>query len=394
MRIRDVETYVLRAELEEPFGSSQRWVKARSAVLVRVVADDGRCGWGEAYGPRIPEAVSVLVQTAIKPLIVDEDSEGIELLWQRMYGALRDSGQKGVAVAAISAVDIALWDLNARALEIPGYRLLGGPVRTRIDAYATGLYFPQGGDPVAAAVEEASRYAREGFRLIKLKGGLDDEVDIARIRAVQDAVGPNVAVALDVNHSLHPSAAIALGRKLEELGVRWFEEPVQPEDHEGYARVRAALDIPVAGGEAEYTSYGFRELVSHGCLDILQPDICSTGGFTEARRVAAIAHAWGLRCFPHVWGTPVALAAAAHFLAALPDPVVSLRPEPVWLEIDRSTNPLRDEIAQLPFRLADGTAELSGSPGLGVVINEQALQRFLVPEYSYFAHAPRPRGAA
>jgi D-galactarolactone cycloisomerase len=394
MRIRDVETYVLRAELEEPFGSSQRWVKARSAVLVRVVADDGRCGWGEAYGPRIPEAVSVLVQTAIKPLIVDEDSEGIELLWQRMYGALRDSGQKGVAVAAISAVDIALWDLNARALEIPVYRLLGGPVRTRIDAYATGLYFPQGGDPVAAAVEEASRYAREGFRLIKLKGGLDDEVDIARIRAVQDAVGPNVAVALDVNHSLHPSAAIALGRKLEELGVRWFEEPVQPEDHEGYARVRAALDIPVAGGEAEYTSYGFRELVSHGCLDILQPDICSTGGFTEARRVAAIAHAWGLRCFPHVWGTPVALAAAAHFLAALPDPVVSLRPEPVWLEIDRSTNPLRDEIAQLPFRLADGTAELSGSPGLGVVINEQALQRFLVPEYSYFAHAPRPRGAA
>jgi D-galactarolactone cycloisomerase len=394
MRIRDVETYVLRAELEEPFGSSQRWVKARSAVLVRVVADDGRCGWGEAYGPRIPEAVSVLVQTAIKPLIVDEDSEGIELLWQRMYGALRDSGQKGVAVAAISAVDIALWDLNARALEIPVYRLLGGPVRTRIDAYATGLYFPQGGDPVAAAVEEASRYAREGFRLIKLKVGLDDEVDIARIRAVQDAVGPNVAVALDVNHSLHPSAAIALGRKLEELGVRWFEEPVQPEDHEGYARVRAALDIPVAGGEAEYTSYGFRELVSHGCLDILQPDICSTGGFTEARRVAAIAHAWGLRCFPHVWGTPVALAAAAHFLAALPDPVVSLRPEPVWLEIDRSTNPLRDEIAQLPFRLADGTAELSGSPGLGVVINEQALQRFLVPEYSYFAHAPRPRGAA
>src|SRR5690242_13327487 len=180
MRIQDVYTYVLRAELREPFGSSQRWVEGRSAVLVRVVTDDGRSGWGEAYGPRIPEAVSVLIQTAIKPLIVNEESDRIEYLWQRMYGALRDSGQKGVAVSAISAVDIALWDLNARELQVPVYRLLGGPVRTRIDAYATGLYFPRQGDPVAAAVEEASSYAREGFRLIKLKGGLDSALDIAR----------------------------------------------------------------------------------------------------------------------------------------------------------------------------------------------------------------------
>jgi D-galactarolactone cycloisomerase len=395
MRIHDVETYVLRAKLDRPFGSSQRWVEGRSASLVRIVTESGHSGWGEAYGPRIPEAVSVLIQTALKPLIVEQDATRIEYLWHRMYSALRDSGQKGIAVAAISAIDVALWDLNARALGVPLHRLLGGPVRTKLNTYATGLYLPSSGDPVAAAVEEAAQYAEAGFRLIKLKGGLDGELDLARIRAVRDAVGNDVKIAFDVNHSLHPSAAIALGRQLETLDFCWFEEPVQPEDYDGYARIRAALDIPLAGGEAEYTSYGFRELVTRGCLDILQPDICSTGGFTEGRRVAALAHAWGLRCFPHVWGTSVALAAAAHFLAALPDPVASLDPEPVWLEFDQSTNPLRDQLAPLPFRLVDGLAELTEAPGLGVTIDPEALDRFLVPEYSYTAPSRRTeRGTA
>lgn len=383
MKIVAVESFVLRAPLDAHFGSSQRWVESRSAMLVRIVAESGEVGWGEAYGPRVAETTSVAVQTALRPLLIGEDPRRIAFLQQRLYSAVRDSGQKGAMVAAISAVDVALWDLLGHVLGQPVYQLLGGAVRTSFPAYATGLYYPREGDAVDAAVAEASRYAEDGFRVIKLKGGLDIDLDLARLRAVRRAVGDDVGLAFDVNHALDVSTAIHYGRALEQEGALWFEEPVQPEDYAGYARVRAALGIAIAGGEAEYACFGFRELISRGCVDIAQPDVCSAGGLTEAQRIGALAHAWGIRCVPHVWGSVVALAAAAHFIAALPDPVASLAPPSPLLELDRSPSPLRDGLAPLPFDLHDGTLTLRGEPGLGVELDWASLTPFMVREFSF-----------
>ncbi len=371
MKIGAVDTFILRHDLTEAFGYSQAWYHARTAMLVRVTADDGTVGWGEAYGP--PEPSAAIVRHLLAPLVVGADPFDTLPLWERMYARTRDHGQKGVVLHAISAMDIALWDLKGKALGVSISRLLGGRFRERVQAYATGLYFRPREAFDTDLIEEARSYVAAGFQAVKLKVGYTPEVDIRHAHAIREAIGPDVQLMVDANHAYDAATAIRLGREFERLNIRWFEEPVIPEDIEAYVEVSRALDMPVAGGEAEFTRFGFKRLLTERAVDIVQPDLTATGGFTECQRIAALASAWGVRYLPHVWGSAIGLSASLQLVAALPPATVSLFPlEPIF-EFDQTPNLFRDELATAPIRPVAGWVDIPDRPGLGIEVDERLL---------------------
>jgi D-galactarolactone cycloisomerase len=245
-----------------------------------------------------------------------------------------------------------------------------------VQAYATGLYFRQREDFTADLVEEARSHVAAGFRAIKLKVGYTPEADIRHARAVRAAIGPDVHLMVDANHAYDAATALRFGREFERLDVRWFEEPVIPEDLDGYAALSRALDLPIAGGEAEWTRYGFRRLFEARGVDIAQPDLTAAGGFTECQRIAALASAYGIRYLPHVWGSAVGLAAALQFTAALPPATASLFPLEPLFEFDRTPNRFRDELATAPIRAEGGWMAIPDRPGLGIEVDETILGRY------------------
>lgn len=375
MKITDVRTYLLEAKLTEPFAYSQAWYERRGAMLVEVVGEDGNSGWGEAFGPA---RLTAAVVQHYRPLLIGADMLATEAIWQALYNMLRDHGQKGLPIEALSAVDIALWDLKGRHLGLPIHRLMGGPLRTRVQAYATGFYRKRGGDPMEYLVAEAHERVTEGFTGLKLKLGFGLNHDIRLCRTIRDAVGSQVAIMIDANHAYDATGAIRLGRSIQELDITWFEEPVPPEDLAGYRDVRAALDIPVAGGEAEFTRWGFRQLVVERTMDILQPDVCAAGGISECKKIADMANAFGVRVNPHVWGTGIGLAASLQLIAVLPHNPPGLFPLEPLLEFDCSEHPIRMAVLQTPIVQQDGWVEVPQGPGLGIEIDRAALHRFRI----------------
>jgi D-galactarolactone cycloisomerase len=374
MKIVDVRTHVLEAKLSQPFAYSRAWYDTRTAMLVEIETDDGLVGWGECYGPaRITAAV---VKTAA-PWLVGEDPLRTDVLWREIYARLRDHGQKGVVIEGLSGIDIALWDIKGKHFGVPVHRLLGGPVRTHVAAYATGLYRRRSGDPLRYLAEEAAGYVAEGFKAVKLKVGFGVEEDVAVTRAVRAAIGADVGLMVDANHAYDATAAIHLGRRISGYDIGWFEEPVPPEDLDGYRAVKAALSIPIAGGECEYTRFGFRDVLVSRCMDIIQPDICAAGGLSECKKIADMAEAFGIRCNPHVWGTGVALAASLQLLSVVPPHTpTSLTPIEPMLEFDRTEHPIRQAILTQPIEHRDGMVRVPDGPGLGIEIDRDALGRF------------------
>lgn len=376
MKIASVETFALRCRLPEPFGYSQAWYDARTALLVRITTSDGQIGWGEAFGP--PEPNAAIVRHVLAPLIIGEDSAATAPLWERMYGRTRDYGQKGLVLHAISAVDIALWDLKGKALGVPVSALLGGRFRDRVRAYATGLYFRPRSAFVDELVHEATGHVAAGFHAMKLKVGYTPEQDIVHARAVREAIGPNVQLMVDANHAYDAVTAIQLGREFEQIGVQWFEEPVIPEDIEAYVEVSRALDLPIAGGEAEFSRFGFKRLLSERAVDIVQPDLTIAGGFTECQRIATLANTWGIRYVPHVWGSAVGLAASLQFIASMPPATQSLIPLEPILEFDRTPNVFRDALTNGRPELNDGWVTIPDAPGLGIELREEVVREYMI----------------
>ncbi len=372
MKIVEVRTHVLEAPLSQPFAYARAWYATRTASIVEIVTDEGLTGWGECYGPARLTAAAV---ESFRPLLIGADPLRNDWLWQEIYARFRDHGQKGVVIEGLSGVDIALWDLKGKFFNAPVHRLMGGPIRTEVEAYATGLYRREAGDPEAYLCEEALDYVGQGFRAVKLKVGFGVDEDARITRALRRAIGPDVRLMIDANHAYDAIAAIRLGRMVEDLDIGWFEEPVPPEDLAGYRAVREALSIPVAGGECEFTRYGFREVLVSRSIDILQPDTCAAGGLSECKKIADMATAFGVRYVPHVWGTGIALAAALQLLAVLPHSPSSLNPIEPMLEFDRTEHPIRQAILTRPIEHRDGIVRVPDGPGLGIEIDRDALER-------------------
>jgi D-galactarolactone cycloisomerase len=194
---------------------------------------------------------------------------------------------------------------------------------------------------------------------------------------VRAAIGRDVALMVDANHAYDAVAAIRLGRMIEELDIGWFEEPVLPEDIAGYRAVKAAITIPVAGGECEFTRFGFRDLLASRAIDIVQPDTCAAGGLSECKKIADMAEAFSVRYNPHVWGTGIALAASLQLLAVLPSHTpTSLAPVEPMLEFDRTEHPIRQSILVTPIEHIGGVVRVPEGPGLGIEVDRKALARF------------------
>jgi D-galactarolactone cycloisomerase len=374
MIITGVRTHILKASLSQPFAYSRAWYDTRTAMVVEIETDQGVVGWGECYGPA---QITAAVVQSVAPWLIGQDPMRTEFLWQMIYTRLRDHGQKGVVVQGLSGIDIALWDIKGKHFGVPVHRLLGGALRTKVQAYATGLYRRKSGDPEKYLAEEAAGYAAEGFKAVKLKVGFGVDEDAAMTRAVRAAIGRGVVLMVDANHAYDAVAAIRLGRLIEEHDIGWFEEPVPPEDAAGYRAVKAAISIPIAGGECEFTRFGFRDLLVARALDIVQPDTCAAGGLSECKKIADMAEAFGVRYNPHVWGTGIAIAASLQLLAVLPSHTPpSLAPLEPMLEFDRTEHPIRQALLVTPIEHVGGIVSVPDGPGLGIEIDRDALARF------------------
>jgi D-galactarolactone cycloisomerase len=384
MKITEIRTYSLDAPLKQIFGFSQFEYSRRAAMLVEILTDAGIRGWGEAYGPARPAASAVA--DFLAPLLIGRDPRDTESLWHLLFARSIDYGQKGLILAAISALDIACWDIKARAAGLPLYRLLGAAETASIPCYATGFYFG-GEEPLERKFErEAALYLELGFRAVKMKVGLGVERDAPLVGAVRNALGPNVRLMMDANHAYDPAAAIALARRVEQHDIFWFEEPVSPLDIDGYLAVKRSTSISLAGGECEYTRFGFEPLLRRRAVDFAQPDLCACGGLSEGLKIAALASVHNVHVTPHAWGSSVGQAAALHFYAARPRHPGSLTAEDKMIECDQTENPFRTAIVHEPIRFDRGEWFLPTGPGLGVEIDAAALDRYTISRSTTPSH--------
>ena len=300
MKITDVTTtYVYVPHLSAIKDATIRHpTPGRGQCFVHIQTDEGLEGLGVGNGGR---ASQVLINESLKPILIGQDPLYIEKLWDDMFWRVRGVGRKGLAFGAISAVDTALWDLKAKYFSVPLYKLLG-PYTDTVPIYGSGGWTHFSIDELVA---EQTGYVERGMKSVKMKVGKDfgksEKEDIERLAAVRDAVGDDVEILIDANNGYYAKQAIRMARAFEPYRVGWFEEPVLADDIEGLAAVAAAIDIPVATGEHEYTKFGFRELIARGGADIVQPDIGRVGGVTEWMKVASLAHAFNLPVAPHAF---------------------------------------------------------------------------------------------
>ena len=375
-------TRVRAIPLSSPIPPERQWrsdygvmVKTDN-VIVAVETEEGISGIGAAHGG--PEAVKAIVEHELQPALVGEDPTDIERLWERMYNASRSQpsldrgysmpghGRRGETLCAIAGVDIALWDIWGRVLGQPVYKLLGAS-RNRVRAYASG-----GWAPGEEAEQELGGYAAKGFSAVKMRAegrdGFSVQKAIRRIAAARRGIAPDVELMVDAHGSLDVSTAIRLARRMEEHDISWFEEPVSPDNHPGLAEVRLATSVPIATGERESTRFDFLSLLEKRAVDIVQPDIAIAGGFTEVRRIASLASAYGVRFAPHVWSSGVLFAASIHMAMSAPNCHI--------FEVSQGSIPLIYEVFEEPFDIRDGYVYASDRPGLGFTLRDDVEKRF------------------
>lgn len=388
MKIVDVRTIPLSYRCEKPYMSAAGVQAARSAVVVEVEADNGLVGIGEAGsagGPLV--STQVVVEQELKPLLVGEDPLLIERLWQKMFLRTRQHGRRGIVMHAISGIDIALWDLAGKVAKLPVYRLLGA-YRDKVEAYASGGFY-QEGKGVSAIAEEAGNYRAQGYRAMKMKIGRNPSTqtnmremlanhemclvsldeDLARVEAVRQALGRDAKLMVDINCAWSPALAIQMGQAMAPYQLYWIEEPVATDDIRGSAEVARALGTAIAGYETEVGLYGFRELITQGAVDVIQPDIGWAGGFTECRRIAAFAQAYNLMVAPHAFSSALTLVASMHLLASIPNGLM--------LEFDQNPNALRQDLLKEPIATdGQGFVTLPERPGLGVELEPATVEKY------------------
>lgn len=366
-KVRAIEAIPLRYPLAESYGSARGIVAARETTLVRLETTDGAVGWGESFGPS--SAVVPLVGEIADTLVgteLDAPAPIASVLLQRHYhrGA-------GLYAAAVSGVEISLWDALGRTLGVPVATLLGGRAREHVTPYASAGYVTA--DPDLGLFRAALEQAATGLPGAKIKCGLGAAKDVERAAVAREVLGDGRSLMIDFNGNYTADQAHASARALAELKPAWLEEPVPPDDVDGLALLRAA-PVPLATGEALYTRAPFRRLVSDRLVDFVQPDITKIGGLAEAKAVCELARAWNVRVSPHVWGGGIALAATIQLLASVPDyPHTVNVPQPLWLELDRGDNALRERLLADPVTPADGRIPVPTTPGLGVEVDLDAL---------------------
>jgi len=379
IKIIDVTVHVIKSKLDKPFAFSQGWVNERSATLIEIKTNEGIVGWGEAFcqGLEPPEISAAVIENALKPILLEQCPLDIEVLWHKMYSTTRDYGRKGSVISAISAVDIALWDIAGKYYNEPIHQLLGGAFRNKIKPYATGFYRLKGKGEANRLAEEAISHYENGFDHMKVKLGFGIEDDLKCMETIYNVLkNKNVTLMIDTNHAYGRSEALLLGKQLEDYRLRWYEEPVVPEDINGYSDLKSKLNIPIAGGENEHTLFGFKSLFESNAVDIAQPDIGSCGGITGAKQIINLAHSFGVEVNPHVWGSAIAQAASIQVIASIPVTHFSIFAREPILEYDQSSHPFRRELLTSPIELVNGMINVPKEKGLGIDINLNTIKKY------------------
>lgn len=368
MKITEIQTDILRLPHVQANGDG-----LQDVLLIRIHTDEGIVGIGEAH--TVPTVLKAIIDAPVSQstgqglaqLLIGRDPRQINALWSLMYDCSATYGRRGVVVQAISGIDIALWDILGKVCGQPIHRLLGGGRRDRLRAYASDLS-PETPDEI---VSRACRHVADGFTALKFGwGGLGASVrdDAAYVERVRAAVPEEVDIMLDMGTPIPFEEALWLADALAEYRVAFLEEPLSPDDLDGFAALTARARTPIATGEKETTRFGFRDLVERGGLRIIQPDIARCGGITEMLRIAALAELRGVTVIPHCWATDILVSATAQVLATLPSAP--------YLEFNATDNPLRRRLTSAPICPVDGHVRVSDAPGLGLELNEDTIAEF------------------
>jgi L-alanine-DL-glutamate epimerase-like enolase superfamily enzyme len=368
VKITNVRTQLLTASagLSAVGATLDKW----TTTLAIVETEAGLTGIGECYaGLFAPDTVTALVQQYAS-LLIGEDPRRVAYLLDKMCAKSRFWAKAGLPMAVAGTIENALWDLKGQALGVPVYELLGGRAQDRIKVYASGGLL----DDIDATVDEMKRYVEQGYKAVKIRIWNDYESDVRKLRAAREALGDDVEMMVDavMGHNRRPrSAKEALRRTavLEELNVRWYEEPCGNRDYAGYALVRANTSVPVAGGESAVGVHEFTPFFDAGALDIAQPDPAHSGGIIEVQHIAAIARARGVEVAYHSWGAAPCLLANYH--VAFADPYCE------YLEFPTHGLPFIDALAVQPFALDDdGCFAAPTTPGLGVQLPDGLAEQY------------------
>lgn len=379
MEVRNVEAIPLQYEFDDDALMTGRGdpITSRPMTLVRVETADGLVGWGEAFGP--PRTNAAILDEVVADIVTGMDPFEAETLCDPTYAGLYHFARRGPIQCVLSAVDIACWDLLGKALDRPVHALLGGPTRTEVTPYAsTMMHFDGGADGLETDSAEQLRTAlEEGFRAAKIKVGRGIEDDVRRVEVAREIMGDDAHVMVDMNGNYRTDQAVRAVRALEPYELTWIEEPILPHTVSGYAEISSHTATPLAAGEAVYSRFGFEELLDVGGVDVIQPDMSKVGGLSEARFVAKLATTENVSVSPHCWNGPVSLAAALQFAAAVPRyPHTTHSPEPFFVEVDRSENPMRDALMDDQLDVTGETIRIPDTPGLGISPNEDAIERY------------------
>jgi D-galactarolactone cycloisomerase len=374
-KITDIAAIQLEHRLGEmrAYGMARGLTEVRNATLIVVETDAGVSGLGEATGPGPLVAASLEVA---KPYFVGREVYDREQVPPQFYNQRYHLGIQNTLTAVLGAINIALYDAIGRLHGVPVFKLLGGTATDRVPAYASDGYFSNDPDN---RLEAQLRAFSNRFPGVKIKIGESPKRDAERVALAREVLGDDVLLMVDANGNYTVDEALESMRRIAGFDIHFYEEPLPPTDFAGYAEVRARAPMPVATGEALYTAWDFKRLIEARGADVVQPDLTICGGFDETRTISAMTRLANLRLSLHVWGGAVGLAAAVHFLAALPpSPHTERIPHPVLLEYDRGENALRDWLLAEPIPCVDGHLVVPTGPGLGIELDAAAVETYRV----------------
>ena len=385
MRIKTVDAQWVRMPIEparqhrSDFGQVQTF----DAALVRIETDTGLVGWGEgknaAGSAGVYAGLVHLINKELAPRLIGRDPREPAVIWDWLYNGVRHHhavarghvmpalARRGLSIAAISAIDLACWDILGKALNEPVWRLFGGRKAERMPAYASGGW----ADEAGIGEQLAGYVAAGGFKAVKMRVGAMDGTPVAsarRVKAARARLGPDIEIMVDAHGTYTTGEAKRFCHLVRDCDLAWFEEPVTGDDKAGLALVRQAATMPIAAGESEQTRFDFRDLINAGAVDILQPDLAICGGLTEARRIDALAGAFNLRLAPHLWAGAIAFFAGLHLTAASSSSWI--------LEYSLGANPMLHDLIVEKVVVKDGMIDIPDTPGLGVTVREDVVKAF------------------
>ena len=376
-KIAKVEAYWLQCPIPpaKQHRSDYGLLTAFDMALVVVTTDSGLQGFGEAKAAvgssGVCASIVSCVENELAPILIGRDARNINELWERMYNGTRDHyaisrgrgfpilGNRGLTIAAISGVDMALWDILGKTLDQPVVQLLGGSIRDSMPAYASGGWADA--DNIG---DQLKGYTARGFNAVKMRVGVMDgnvETSVARVLAARTSLGPKIKIMADAHGTFSVPEAKKFCQKATSADLYWLEEPISPDNKKGSAEVRACTSIAIAAGESEFTRFDFRELIEQHAVDVLQPDAAIVGGITEGWRIANLATTYQLELAPHCWGSALSFMAGVSIAFACPSATI--------IEFSSGGNPMMFELVNEQIQAVEGNILKPESPGLGITVN-------------------------